>query len=86
MERVEKLHRERVSQRGIARATGISRPTIIRWLRKKVLDPIGEPKSGSHWTQHVCAHRHQHPWRAASSVPTGAVFAARCSAGQRQRS
>jgi IS1 family transposase len=41
MELVEKLHRERVSQRGIARATGISRPTIVRWLRKKVLRPIG---------------------------------------------
>jgi predicted XRE-type DNA-binding protein len=41
MELVEKLHRERVSQRGIARVTGVSRPTIIRWLRKKVLRPIG---------------------------------------------
>jgi IS1 family transposase len=41
MELVEKLHRERVSQRGIARVTGISRPTIVRWLRKKVLRPIG---------------------------------------------
>jgi insertion element IS1 protein InsB len=41
MELVEKLHRERVSQRGIARVNGISRPTIIRWLRKKVLRPIG---------------------------------------------
>jgi IS1 family transposase len=38
---VEKLHRERVSQRDIARATGVSRPTIICWLRKKVLNPIG---------------------------------------------
>jgi transposase-like protein len=37
----EKLHHERVSQRGIARVTGASRPTIIRWLRKKVLRPIG---------------------------------------------
>jgi len=40
-ELVEKLHRERVSQRGIARVTGLSCPTIIRWLRKKVLRPIG---------------------------------------------
>ncbi|NJO07777.1 MAG: IS1 family transposase [Chloroflexaceae bacterium] len=38
---VEQLHRERVSQRGIARVTGVTRPTIIRWLRKKVLRPIG---------------------------------------------
>jgi biotin operon repressor len=30
MELVEKLQSERVSQRGIARVTGISRPTIIR--------------------------------------------------------
>jgi DNA invertase Pin-like site-specific DNA recombinase len=35
MEIVDKLHRERVSQRGIARVTGISRPTIKRWLRAK---------------------------------------------------
>jgi transposase-like protein len=35
MDLVEKLHRERVSQRGISRVTGVSRPTIIRWLRKK---------------------------------------------------
>ena len=41
MELVEKLHRERVSQRGIARITGVSRWTIIQWLRKKVLRPIG---------------------------------------------
>jgi transposase-like protein len=34
-ELVEKLHRERVSQRGIARVTGVTRPTIIRWLREK---------------------------------------------------
>lgn len=54
MEIVEKLHRERVSQRGIARVTGISRTTMIRWLRKKVLHPIGAtillssvPQSGS---------------------------------------
>ena len=32
---VEKLHREQISQRQIARMTGISRPTIIRWLQKK---------------------------------------------------
>ncbi len=37
----EKRHRERVSQRGIARTTGVSRSTIMRWLRKKVLRPIG---------------------------------------------
>jgi transposase-like protein len=37
MELVEKLHREQMSQRGIARVTGVSRPTIIRWLRKKGL-------------------------------------------------
>jgi insertion element IS1 protein InsB len=41
MELVEKLHQERVSQRGIARVTGVSRPTIIAWLRKKVFRPIG---------------------------------------------
>jgi IS1 family transposase len=35
MEIVDKLHRERVSQRGMARVTGSSRPTITRWLRKK---------------------------------------------------
>jgi hypothetical protein len=29
-ELVEKLHRERVSQRGIARVTGVTRPAIIR--------------------------------------------------------
>jgi transposase-like protein len=34
-EQVEQLHREGVSQRGIARATGVSRPTIIRWLRNQ---------------------------------------------------
>jgi insertion element IS1 protein InsB len=38
---VEKLHNERVSQRGIARLTGVSRPTIIAWLRKKAFRPIG---------------------------------------------
>lgn len=31
---VEQLHTERVSQRGIARVTGISRPTIIAYLKK----------------------------------------------------
>jgi transposase-like protein len=35
MEIVDKLHREQVSQRGMARVTGISRPTIKRWLRNK---------------------------------------------------
>jgi transposase-like protein len=41
MEIVDKLHREQVSQRGMARVTGISRPTITRWLRKKDGRPIG---------------------------------------------
>jgi predicted XRE-type DNA-binding protein len=41
MELVEQLYRERVSQRSIARVTGISQPTIVRWLRKTVLRPIG---------------------------------------------
>ena len=31
---VEQLHTERVSQRGIARITGLSRTTIIKWLKK----------------------------------------------------
>jgi transposase-like protein len=31
---VEHLHTERVSQRGIARVSGVSRPTIIKWLKK----------------------------------------------------
>jgi transcriptional regulator of acetoin/glycerol metabolism len=31
---VEKLHLERVSQRGIARLTGMSRSTIIKRLKK----------------------------------------------------
>lgn len=31
---VEQLHSERVSQRGIARITGVSRTTIITWLKK----------------------------------------------------
>ncbi len=31
---VEQLHTERVSQRGIARITGVSRTTIIKWLKK----------------------------------------------------
>src|SRR5690349_8318663 len=42
MELVERLHNERVSQRGIARISGVSRPTIIAWLRKKVFRPIGK--------------------------------------------
>jgi hypothetical protein len=49
LELVERLHSERVSQRGIARITGLSRPTIIAWLRKKVFRPIGmtlTPKMG----------------------------------------
>ena len=39
----EKLHLERVSQRGIARVTGLSRSTIIKRL-KKDLPP--------HWRNH----------------------------------
>jgi transposase-like protein len=31
---VEQLHHARVSQRGIARITGVSRTTIIKWLKK----------------------------------------------------
>lgn len=31
---VEQLHSERMSQRGIARITGLSRTTIITWLKK----------------------------------------------------
>lgn len=31
---VEHLHHERVSQRGIARITGLSRTTITSWLKK----------------------------------------------------
>ena len=42
-EMVEKLHVERVSQRGIARATGISRSTIITWLKKKAVEPAKSP-------------------------------------------
>jgi transposase-like protein len=32
---MEQLHHERVSQRGIARLTGLSRSTIIKQLKKK---------------------------------------------------
>lgn len=32
---VMQLHLERVSQRGIARLTGVARPTIIKLLKKK---------------------------------------------------
>jgi DNA invertase Pin-like site-specific DNA recombinase len=32
--RVEKIHHERVSQRGIARSTGLSRNTIIKIVKK----------------------------------------------------
>lgn len=31
---VEQLHTERISQRGIARITGLSRTTVIKWLKK----------------------------------------------------
>ena len=31
---IEQLHRERISQRGIARVTGVSRTTIIKLLKK----------------------------------------------------
>jgi transposase-like protein len=42
MDLVERLHHERVSQRGIARISEVSRPTIIAWLRKKSLPPHRE--------------------------------------------
>jgi insertion element IS1 protein InsB len=41
-ELIEKLHLERVSQRGIARLLHISRTTIISTLKKKVIQPIAE--------------------------------------------
>ncbi len=31
---IEQLHTERVSHRGIARVTGLSRTTLIKWLKK----------------------------------------------------
>lgn len=36
---VDRLQRERVSQRGIARITGVSRSTIIKRLKKKEFQP-----------------------------------------------
>jgi transposase-like protein len=33
---VERLHHEGLSQRAIARVTGVSRPTIIAYLKKKI--------------------------------------------------
>jgi transposase-like protein len=44
MELVEKLYRQQVSQRGIARVTGVSRPTIVRWLRSKNLLPVSRER------------------------------------------
>jgi transcriptional regulator of acetoin/glycerol metabolism len=35
----DKLHLERVSQRGIARLTGLSRSTLIKRLKKSALNP-----------------------------------------------
>ncbi len=40
---VEQLHLERVSQRGIARVTGMSRSTIIKWLKKRSSAPLAQP-------------------------------------------
>lgn len=37
---VAQLHLERVSQRGIARVTGMSRSTIIKWLKKRRSAPL----------------------------------------------
>jgi len=37
---VERLHLERISQRGIARSTGVSRSTIIKLLKKKDPQPL----------------------------------------------
>ena len=40
---VEQLHLERVSQRGIARVTGMSRSTIIKRLKKRYSAPLAQP-------------------------------------------
>jgi transposase-like protein len=40
---VEQLHLERVSQRGIARVTGMSRSTIIKRLKKRCSAPLAQP-------------------------------------------
>jgi len=40
---VEKLHLERVSQRGIARLTGMSRSTIIKRLKKRSFAQLAKP-------------------------------------------
>jgi transposase-like protein len=40
---VEKLHLERVSQRGIARVTGMSRSTIIKQLKKRPSARLAKP-------------------------------------------
>lgn len=40
---VEKLHLERVSQRGIARVTGMSRSTIIKRLKKRPSARLAKP-------------------------------------------
>jgi transposase-like protein len=39
---VDKLHLERVSQRGMARLTGMSRSTIIKRLKKRPSAPLGQ--------------------------------------------
>jgi len=40
---VEQLQLERVSQRGIARVTGMSRSTIIKRLKKRCLARLAQP-------------------------------------------
>ena len=40
---VDKLHLERVSQRGIARLTGMSRSTIIKRLKKRPSARLAQP-------------------------------------------
>jgi transposase-like protein len=40
---VEKLHLERVSQRGIARLTGMSRSTVIKRLKKRPSARLAKP-------------------------------------------
>lgn len=41
---IEKLHLERISQRGIARITGVSQPTIANILKKR-----GSQNRDNHW-------------------------------------
>jgi len=74
-ELVETLYRERVAQRGIARVTGISRPTIVRRLRKKYSAPLG---------RRSCQPR---PDRRLKSTNTGRMWTARArSSGTRSPS